>query len=111
MTDRSTQGVLSSDNTATSVDITSSAQPDTSTFSAESNTDTSTSNTTNANPTSHSALFGLTGQSSPTKFAGSGPGSGVIGTSGVKGKHNSVSTTDGGGLTGGKMGVEVEKGN
>jgi hypothetical protein len=58
---------------------------------------------------SHSALFGLTGQSSPTKFAGSGPGSSIIGTTGVKGKHNSVSSTDAGGLTGGKTEADGKK--
>lgn len=42
-----------------------------------------------AKPGSHSALFGLTPQDKPSQNAGSGPGSGVIGTSGHAGKHNS----------------------
>lgn len=39
---------------------------------------------------SHSAVFGLEPQSQPTQNAGSGPGSGIEGTSGVAGHKNSV---------------------
>jgi hypothetical protein len=101
MTDESTQGNMSADNAIPIM---------TTSFSA----DTSTSNDSALNPqdamtASHSALFGLTGQYSPTKFAGSGPGSGIIGTSGVKGKHNSIFSMDAGGLAGKKTAVEIEK--
>lgn len=44
---------------------------------------------------SHSELFGLEGQSKPSHTAGSGPGSGVLGTSGHAGTHNSVSAESG----------------
>lgn len=39
---------------------------------------------------SHSALFGLKPQDKPTTNAGSGPGSGIEGTTGVAGHKNSV---------------------
>lgn len=39
---------------------------------------------------SHSAQFGLEPQSKPTQNAGSGPGSGIEGTTGVKGHKNST---------------------
>lgn len=42
---------------------------------------------------SHSALFGLNPQSKPTQNAGSGPGSGIEGTTGVKGHKNSVASS------------------
>lgn len=40
---------------------------------------------------SHSAQFGLEPQSKPTQNAGSGPGSGIEGTTGVAGHKNSAS--------------------
>ena len=39
---------------------------------------------------SHSAQFGLEPQSKPTQNAGSGPGSGIEGTTGVSGHKNST---------------------
>lgn len=42
---------------------------------------------------SHSALFGLNPQSKPTQNAGSGPGSDIEGTTGVKGQKNSVASS------------------
>ena len=48
----------------------------------------------NHTTSSHSEVFGLQGQSAPSKTGGHGPGSGVIGTSGHAGSHNAVS--DGG---------------
>lgn len=42
---------------------------------------------------SHSAVFGLDPQSEPTKNAGSGPGTGIEGTTGVKGHKNSTAKT------------------
>lgn len=42
---------------------------------------------------SHSAQFGLTPQDKPTQNAGRGPGSGIEGTTGVKGHKNSTATS------------------
>lgn len=42
---------------------------------------------------SHSAQFGLTPQSKPTQHAGSGPGTGIEGTTGVSGYVNSDTGT------------------
>lgn len=47
---------------------------------------------------SHSAVFGLEPQKEPTQNAGRGPGSGIEGTTGVKGHKNSTATTTGGQL-------------
>jgi len=44
---------------------------------------------------SHSAQFGLEPQDKPTQNAGSGPGSGIEGTSGVAGHKNSSAGTTG----------------
>lgn len=44
---------------------------------------------------SHSAQFGLKPRDKPTQNAGSGPGSGIEGTSGVAGHKNSVAGTAG----------------
>lgn len=59
---------------------------------------------------SHSAQFGLNPQSKPTQNAGSGPGSGIEGTTGVKGHKNSVasSTTEGGGADAEVGGVNAQ---
>lgn len=46
---------------------------------------------------SHSAQFGLKPQDKPTQNAGSGPGAGIEGTSGVAGHKNS-GTASGGGM-------------
>lgn len=54
---------------------------------------------------SHSAQFGLDPQSKPTQNAGSGPGSGIEGTTGVKGHKNSVVSSGAGGTDkGGEIG-------
>ena len=50
--------------------------------------------TNDAKPGSHSALFGLDGQKGPSTTAGSGAGSGIIGTSGHSGAANKGSVTE-----------------
>lgn len=65
---------------------------------------------------SHSAVFGLEPQNKPTENAGSGPGSGIEGTTGVKGHKNTgtetsntgLNTTDHtvAGISGGSSGAE-----
>ena len=131
MTDKSIQGKWSSDtadsamttdstittHSAVTTDSTTNTSPAMNTDSAMTNSSTRNDNiSSETTPSSegtktpsYSALFGLTGQSSPTKFAGSGPGSSIIGTTGVEGKHNSVSSTDAGGLTGGKTEADGKK--
>lgn len=44
---------------------------------------------------SHSELFGLTGQKRPSTTAGSGPGTGIIGTSGHTGAVNKAANSVG----------------
>lgn len=101
MTDKLIQDKMSSDAANPATMMASQAKTSTSANAAL--------DTEDAKTTPHSALFGLTGQSSPTKSASAGPGSSIIGTSSVTGKHNSVSLTNSGGLTGGKTEAEVQK--
>ena len=101
MTDKYTQSTFCSD----------SADPNTiiSSFADSTTSPTTALNAKDVKTESHSALFGLTPQTAPTKHAGSGPGTSITGTTGVKGTQNSALSTDVGRVTSGKPKEEAEK--